>query len=1601
MPGDNMDYAMANAHDGVAAPAEEVTYEPYTILEQHVQLDLNFRGKQFHGTTYIRIFKITNDDLEYINLDARQCEIDLDKITVNNQKVKATYRDPYEFLDTPEGYTWNAHQHHLRLNRMKPMQPKLRGDLPMTGRETKGCQPANGALRVWLRPEKIVLKPVQTPGVSGPQKPLNPNEFEITIPFRVTQVRDGLHFVGVDAGDTQYPHVYTRHSIEPGYASSLFPCVDDRTRIEKWEISLKFPRTVGDALKQPLASHPGDSTNGGATRNQQPRRDFETTEEDKLLDMTAICSGTLVGEKEDPDGDVSKKVMTFNAKHCGAQHIGFAVGPFEDVDLYSAFRAEEEEVKLGGNAVKVHGYCLPGRSDEVRNTCQPLAHATDFFTLTFSKYPYDENSYKICFVEEMVDDIVPMQAFSLCSNRLLYPADIIDTEVETTRKLVHSLASQYFGIFINPNEWTDTWIVVGLAYFMTDLYLRQLCGNNYYRFQIRTTAEHLTKVDHGRPSLHELGRYLHLGEFEMDFMTLKAPLVIFILDRRLLKSSNSAGVVRVISQRLRDAMQAPDSFAANFVVSSDQFRRNCERKGRLRLESFWDQWVYSSGCPRLHITQRFNKKRLEVELTVVQNQVDWAKQPHPLQRDDFWRDVVEERQAVLAAEVPLTFTGPMTFRVHEADGTPYEHCLEMKLDAAATKGSRLAMPYNTKYKRIKRVRQKKREKEHTKAPGASRGDLDGQDEDGNDDDEKGHTLNMFGDVLLSPDDMDSWKLVDWDEDQQQQMDQESYEWIRVDCDFEWIYYLDTNLKVYMTVAQLQQDRDIAAQVESMLQLTRNQPSNIQTTTLLRTLYDDRYFYGIRTMAAQALTGHAERANNFRGMHHLLRVFKAFYCYPDTSTPRPNDFSDKKSYHVQAAIPAAVARVRGDLEFCPTEAREFILDQLIYNNNDENPFSDHFYIAKLLEALAISMVRAKIDEVNNGELDAEMQSFVVKALEQIDRYKSMDEVFSSYQNIWTRTALDCKVKLMKSGIIPIDGVEFMQYLTPDTLDVVQIKAFECMIELGLFLKPVLMKFLFTTMSLSSSPFVRDRLFKAFTRGLASIAFGEYDIGDHRATESVPKPNQAALSGENSADTDNLLLDEEDNGGLIVEHSDAIIQKRKSNVARRHDIAAALRALKEALQDNEDLQKEMWKAIDSPVIGLSEKRNLMELCSILFRAEDEMLVTMQYPVRWSVTKGHYQRGKSLVMDFKRTHKTSLGRKRDEGVPQESAPAAAAVAAPASAPPPPPRPAMVLEIPPRTTGPQARSTPDPAMEQPKKKLIKLLHTGASRPSMQSPTTSPAPMPRQPSISVATPSRPPAIEKGDSIAVQNRTALKPPSTPQPVAAAPATEHARPSSSMKPVVAKTSKKRKLGETETPAGPSRPRKIVTLRYNKFTEERRRRVARIPSSGHAARSTDSIVATPAARAFAAAASPSRKGSTPANVDVSMGSSTSTPSASSSSNTQKPQQKTPLPNGKIRRPLPTGPSPNSSGSPTSSGIVARPSGLPRQHSNPQKGPSASPSRRASPVASRSSAEPSNNKPKKIIKLKLGGGNKDKGLGGLFGGRPKPPPPPPSSGGDKLRD
>ncbi|KAI3324484.1 hypothetical protein HD806DRAFT_492742 [Xylariaceae sp. AK1471] len=1211
----------------VELPVDDTPPRPYVVFKQHVELEIDFREKRIHGRSHILVVPI-EPDVSDVFIDARQCAIDVENVTVSNCPAKASYDDPCDKIATPEAYEWSAPQWPVRKRRMEPLLHHRRKEVPVMAHDLACCQPLDGSLRVTLPSADDVKKKNRDASKADQQEMLihgdgNVQGYRISIPFELKNVHNGLHFAGVDEGDMRYPHIYTRHSVEPGTACSIFPCIDDPGCRNPWKISITCPRTLGDAFHQPLAAQQHlksiTALNGNRKRKfgeEEPRkRDYGLTEEDKQLEMTVVCSGFLTGEVVNRD-DETKKTMTFEVdKNKAAKHIGFAVGPFEHVDLWSEFRSEEDDTKLGVSAAKVHGYCLPGRAEEVRNTCAALVTAVDHFVLHFGRYPFE--NYKVCFVDDMVDDSIPLCAFSLCSSRLLYPADIVDTEIETTRTLVYSLASQWFGVNIIPNTKADIWLVVGIAWFMTEYFMKALCGNNAFRFRMKTMADRLVEVDLKRPSLQDMGEHLYLGSFEVDFMNLKAPLVLFILDRRLSKSSGSAGISRIISRMVSKANTSTQ--ANDDVLPSDSFRKACEKVGTTRLESFWNQWVVGSGCPRFDVFQRFNKKKLCVEMTVRQTQDIAAAKVKPIEKNDFWRDVREETHAVYAGELQQAFTGPMTIRIHEADGTPYEHIVEIREDGA--RSVRFEIPYNTKYKRLKRNR---RQRERAMANNNAK--EEGQKE-----------LYYLGDVLQHPDDIEEWGFRDWDEETEAKMDQESYEWIRMDADFEWICEMKTNLPAYMYASQLQQDRDVAAQQDSMLFLKQSFAKSgahpLVSTILTRTLLDPRYFYGIRLMAAEELPRHAVQEQvDWIGLRHLQKAFQYFFCYPGTTTPRPNNFSDKRQYTIQCAIPEAMAYIRGEDGTCPKEARRFILGLLQANNNSENVYSDQFYICRLIKAVALCQIpdEKKVkshmdmslsfgdgddeDEIMAEAKDTEPEEFRDLALDEIERYRRRDEYAPSFQNCFTVAALDALCRLMKADVIPPNPLTFVQYLQDKTCDVVRIKACESLVELGLLDKPEFLRFFFSLISTDPSPFVRDQLFKVLCRGLASIAIGERP--DPR--KQAPQPVKEGLD-------------------LVVEQENSIMEERQKAKARKVDLTAALAALREQTEDDEELQEAIWQALDSPVLTVAERVNLLEICALLIDDDPSLVMKFKFPETWSAERVESTRDKKYVVKFRRHYRT----------------------------------------------------------------------------------------------------------------------------------------------------------------------------------------------------------------------------------------------------------------------------------------------------------------------------------------------------------------------------
>lgn len=1160
--------------------------QTFTVSHQKLDLDIDLLGGTVAGSTTLTV-NPQSRGLGQIGLNCRQCKIG--KITINGTTAIYSYRDPYERIVPGTGST--VHQHHQVREKLAeelkiPPEPELVITIPRSVRiddldplsieaPARVASFASGHYKRESDGGSIGELPQSAKSTieqTAHYTPLN-----VHIAYEVSGLQDGIQFVGCEEGDLRYPHAYTKNSLLPGAACSLFPCVDHCTSRCTWEISIRCARTLGDALQSGLSSDDQPLINGRAStsgfRRHEQYRDVSVglayTYEDKALDIVVIGSGDTTDEIIDPQ-DASKKTTTLMVTSTvSPQHIGFIIGPFERVDL-AEFRESNDQDRVGHNAVPLGGFCLPGRADEVRNTCLPMAKAVDFFTITYGSFPF--SNYNICFVDDLGPDVLDTVCLSICSTRLLFPEDVLDPIDEVTRELVHALAAQWVGVDIVPQTSHELWATIGISYFMADVFMKKLSGNNEYRYRQKKAADRVVELDQSRPSLADHGACVGIDPSFLEFMKLKAPLVLFILDRRLTKASGSSGISRIISRVLLNAKVGE---LPNGAISNAYFTKTCERLGHAKLESFFNQWIFGSGCPKFLVTQKFNKKKLVVEITIDQKQT--GIQDPDLKSETFMREVKEDFNGVFAGDIQSAFQGPMTIRIHEADGTPYEHIIEVREPK-----TRIEIPYNTKYKRLKRGKRQK-----DKVIEAVGGDYN-IDETGD------SLLYCLGDVLQSEEEMKSWRLADWSPDDVNDMNNEHYEWVRMDADFEWICQMSIAMKGYMYLSQLQQDRDVVAQLQSIQSLAHQNPHPFVSTIFVRTLMDPRYFHGIRTEAALALAKHGVEELNYIGLYHLEKAFQELFCLPDSSMPQLNDFYDRPIYFLQCAIPKAISKVRDPTRKSPYRVRNFLYEKLRFNDNSDNDLSDAYYLSTLMLSLAEAVAAQPAIERNNIDTDffdnfdaeptEDTAEFRRNCLNEIDRHRRLDEWIPSHHNILSRTALECKRILAQSHTFISPPSDFLQYTGDDTSAALRISALSEIIALGGGKNKQILRLLISIFSTDPSPYIRSHTLQLLHKAISALAIGPLE------SENLPQQD-----------------------GLVIEQ-DASTEARQALLARRKTIPGALLALKTEIGDDSSIKEALWQAIQSPVLSIHEITHLLDICTIIYEPEYKFRIMLKYPRFW---------------------------------------------------------------------------------------------------------------------------------------------------------------------------------------------------------------------------------------------------------------------------------------------------------------------------------------------------------------------------------------------------
>lgn len=842
------------------------------------------------------------------------------------------------------------------------------------------------------------------------------------------------------------PHLYTSPSC-PDWARYWIPCLDNLWDRCTWRLDFVVPRHL---------SLPGAAPND-------------------VNDVAVACSGTLLETVVHPH-DPGKVLWSFeHAAPTTVQHIAFAVGPFESHSFAPTARVGQASAEgelpaipaltAPANEPQVMGFALPGQENMMVHSIGFTRTALDFFARDYGSYPFD--SFAVVFVEEPMVDCHIGSTLAICSSDLLHPPPIIDQAYETHQIVAHAIAWQWIGINLIQRSWADTWLIHGVSLHMAGMFLRRVWGNNEYRFRLRKDVDRLINMDVAMPPLFQPGLTEPPDSTFLAFINLKAPLVLHILDRKLAKVGSSFGLNRALN---RIFMEALTGSLDNNVLSTSHFLRLCRKLQGVDLSAFTEQWIHGSGCPRFTVSANFNRKKFIIEMRIQQECAAYRfAQTNPT--DAIYSNPVQ------------TFEGQMTVRIHEADGTPYEHVIE--IDAL---DKRVDVPFNTKYKRVRRNTKRFQARKEAAAAAAA-GDEEAREAMGLMD--LGFIYGQWEDESTR----EEWRVADWTEQEEVDMNNAPYEWIRLDAEFEWLADFSFQQEPWMWASQLERDRDIVAQLGAVKALS-SMPSTVVSSLLTRTVLVDRYFFRVRTEAAQALVNCAIESLDFIGLFHLYKLFQFRYCYPQPAeyhpkhaldlllVPRANDFSELADYFLRRTIIHAIARVRDQQGRPFDHVRRFLVNALRYNDNSTNKVSDDYYVAGLINSIALAFLPAEHNLIAAPPPPSNEDELLLQAaVAEVESCRELDMLVPSYHNVVSVASLDFHLASMLASLRPVDLQLFFVYTRPGNFVPLRLAAFNCLLLLGGIQHKIVARYVFSILRTDDSQVVKRTLARLVVESLA--------------------------------------------------------------------------------------------------------------------------------------------------------------------------------------------------------------------------------------------------------------------------------------------------------------------------------------------------------------------------------------------------------------------------------------------------------------------------------------------------------------------------------------
>lgn len=642
---------------------------------------------------------------------------------------------------------------------------------------------------------------------------------------------------------------------------------------------------------------------------------------------------------------------------------------------------------------EVTHFCLPRLLPLLKHTTSFLHEAFEFYEeLLSSRYPY--SCYKQVFVDEAFHDARPYATMTVLSTNLLSSPQIIDQTYISRKIMARAVAEQFFGCFISMFSWSDAWLPKGISLYLSGQFLKKAFGNNEYRLWVHEDFHEVLKYEQKYGGLvldcsvalapGSVAAAAQGKDGTFYFPTQHLHTTSPEYNKILTKKSHL--VIRMLEDRIGRELLL-QVFNKLLSLASNAAQQKCSK-------NVWFNMLLS--------TSSFQKAIFTVTGKDINTFLDqWVRQGgHPKFSANFVfnrkRNTVELeiKQLDIQSRGIRRYVGPLTITIQELDGT-FKHNLQIEENT-----SKHDITCHSKSRRNKKK----------KIPLCTGEEVD---------------------MDLSAMDADSPVL-----------------WIRIDPEMLLLRQVLIEQPDYQWQYQLRYERDVTAQKEAIEALEKF-PTPASRSALTHTIENEHCFYKIRCIACFCLQKVANAmVATWAGPPAMMTIFrKLFGSHSCLHIIRLNNFKNLQHYFLQKTMPVAMAGLRTVQCICPPEVLKFLLDLFKYNENSKNKFSDNYYRAALIDALAetVTPVISVMPHTGFSVTADSLSSDTKLILEEITRCLNLEKLLSCYKFTVTVSCLKAIRKLQKMGHLPNYPSLFQEYAAYGMYIDVRLAALEALVD----------------------------------------------------------------------------------------------------------------------------------------------------------------------------------------------------------------------------------------------------------------------------------------------------------------------------------------------------------------------------------------------------------------------------------------------------------------------------------------------------------------------------------------------------------------------------